>query len=65
MNDQLSRQTQRRFAVSETVSKIRQIEYDLGVTPDSLAQIKNELIKLAEKKELFPTDDFPPPPTGD
>ncbi len=41
MNDQLSRQTQRRFAVSEAVSKIRQIEYDLGVTPDSLAQIKN------------------------
>lgn len=65
MNDQLSRRTQRRFAVSEAVSKIRQIEYDLGVTPDSLAQIKNELIKLAEKKELFPTDDFPPPPTGD
>ncbi|MGB7180835.1 MAG: cysteine dioxygenase [Burkholderiaceae bacterium] len=55
----------RQQAVNECVARVRAIESDHGVTRDSLKQIKQELIDLAAKKELFPLADFPPPDSRD
>jgi rhodanese-related sulfurtransferase/predicted metal-dependent enzyme (double-stranded beta helix superfamily) len=52
----------RAAAVAETVSAIRAIERDTGVTPAALDRIKERLIALAERRELFPPDSFPVPP---
>lgn len=56
-----SRTRMRSSAIAATVKKIREIEEGQGVNPKSLEAIKNELIKLAAKTELFPVEDFPPP----
>ncbi len=58
---QTSTAKQRQRAIDATVSRIREIERDQGVNPESLDAIKAELIKLAAKTELFPIEDFPPP----
>ena len=55
------RTRERNRAISETVSKVREIESTQGVNPASLEAIKNELMKLAARTELFPVEDFPPP----
>ncbi len=51
----------RQRAVDETVSAVRSIERSLGVTREGTNAIKEELIKLAHKGDLFPIEDFPPP----
>lgn len=50
----------RASAINATVDKIRHIEHEHGVTRESLAQIKTELLNLAAQAELFPQQDFPP-----
>ncbi len=51
--------TERREVVAETVSEIRAIEAERGVTPDALEAVKGVLLRLADHHELFPLDDFP------
>ncbi|MEX1035336.1 MAG: hypothetical protein WDZ54_05230 [Sneathiella sp.] len=51
----------RRKAISETVDKIRSRAVNEDITPGILGDIKNELIGLAQCKELFSINDFPPP----
>src|SRR5665213_3756691 len=51
----------RAAAVGETVAAIRAIERDLGVTPAALDRIKERLIALASRTELFPPESFPVP----
>lgn len=58
MNPQ-ERAQARQTAVSQTVAQIRQIEVDHGVTRGGLEQIKQALMALAARRELFPVDDFP------
>ncbi|NIO41692.1 MAG: hypothetical protein GTO41_16840, partial [Burkholderiales bacterium] len=56
-----TRSEQRRHAIAETVARVRQIENEQGVNPESLEAIKRELIELAANSSLFPIEDFPPP----
>lgn len=58
---QETRFKQRQKAIAETVDRVREIESAQGVHPDALGAIKNELMKLAAKTDLFPIEDFPPP----
>jgi rhodanese-related sulfurtransferase/predicted metal-dependent enzyme (double-stranded beta helix superfamily) len=52
----------RAAAVTETVAAIRAIEREGGVTPEALERIKEHLIALATRAELFPPESFPVPP---
>lgn len=61
---QETRTTKRQQAIAETVERVRKIESTQGVNTESLEAIKNELMKLAAKTELFPVEDFPPPPAA-
>jgi predicted metal-dependent enzyme (double-stranded beta helix superfamily) len=54
----------REAAVAATVARIRDIEAREGVTRDSLARIRDELMRLAAEERLFPSAEFPPPPEG-
>ena len=54
----------RKAAVAATVDRIRAIEAEHGVTRASLALIREELMRLAAREELFPSAAFPPPPEG-
>src|SRR5258708_8874133 len=47
--------------VGERVAAIRQIETDMGVTPAALDRIREKLIALATRTELFPEASFPVP----
>jgi predicted metal-dependent enzyme (double-stranded beta helix superfamily) len=51
--------------VAATVDRIRAIEAAQGVTRESLAAIREELLKLAAQEHLFPSATFPPPPNGE
>jgi predicted metal-dependent enzyme (double-stranded beta helix superfamily) len=55
---------ERRAAVAEAVAEVREIERREGVTRDSLEHIKQRLMRLAARKELFSDKDFPPPAPG-
>ena len=48
-------------AVAETIEAIRRIEAEMGVTPAALDRIKEKLIALASRSELFPEESFPVP----
>ena len=61
MNNPSTRQELREQAVRETVDAVREIEKSHGVSRDGIDAIKEELIKLAQKSDLFPIEDFPPP----
>jgi predicted metal-dependent enzyme (double-stranded beta helix superfamily) len=54
----------RNAAVAGTVERIRAIEGALGVTRPALERIREELLLLAAREELFPSATFPPPPEG-
>jgi rhodanese-related sulfurtransferase/predicted metal-dependent enzyme (double-stranded beta helix superfamily) len=51
----------RAAAVTETIAAIRGIETELGVTPAALDRIREQLIALATRSELFPEASFPIP----
>src|SRR5262249_12078132 len=44
---------------------IRAIEAEQGVTRVALDAIKAEMLRLAEREELFPSAEFVPPPRGE
>ena len=52
---------QRAAAVAATIAAIRGIEAELGVTPAALDRIRETLISLATRTELFPEASFPIP----
>lgn len=52
-------------AVNQTMDDIRVIEADLGVTRDGVEAIRDRLIELSSRRDLFPLADFPPPPDDD
>ena len=51
-------------AIAETVARIRTIEKTQGITRKSLDAIKQQVMGLAAQQQLFPIDEFPPPPDG-
>ncbi|WP_291296433.1 cysteine dioxygenase family protein [Elioraea sp.] len=55
----------RAAAVAATVDRIRGIEHRMGVTRASLDAIMDELKTLAANEPLFPSAEFPPPPSGE
>ena len=55
---------QRADAVADTLARVREIETTQGINRDALDNMRAELYKLAEQKELFPKNDFPPPSDG-
>jgi predicted metal-dependent enzyme (double-stranded beta helix superfamily) len=54
----------RKREIQQTVTEIREIEQRDGVTRESLEKIKQRLIRLAARQELFPASDFAPPVPG-
>jgi len=50
---------ERNAAVADCIDRIRKIEKEKGVHPETLDAIKAELLDLAERRELFPLSDFP------
>src|SRR5438552_16563232 len=51
----------RRREIDATVAEVREIERRDGVTRASLEKIKQRLIRLAARQDLFTARDFPPP----
>jgi predicted metal-dependent enzyme (double-stranded beta helix superfamily) len=62
--DAATRHALRREAIADTVAQVRRIEAEHGVTRESLARIREALLALGERRELFPVADFPLPPEG-
>ena len=54
----------RRREIEAAVADVREIERRDGVTRESLGKIKQRLIRLAARQELFTPRDFPPPEPG-
>ena len=61
----MNRAEQRRSAIEATVADIREIEKRDGVTRESLEKIKQRLLALAARSDLFDAGDFPPPAPGE
>ena len=55
---------ERKREVASAVADVRAIEKEAGVSPAALEKIKQRLIRLAARKELFSAEDFPPPAPG-
>ncbi len=51
----------RAAAVAGMLARVREIERTRGVTRETLNDMREELYRLAARKELFPKSDFPPP----
>lgn len=49
---------QRRAAVAEAISKTREIEAEKGVTREALEEIRQVMVGLAQRRELFPRTTF-------
>ncbi|WP_417513809.1 cysteine dioxygenase [Minwuia sp.] len=58
------RSAARKREIAEAVMRIRAIETAQGVTRTSLNDIKAVLLELAERKDLFPLEDFTHPGGG-
>jgi predicted metal-dependent enzyme (double-stranded beta helix superfamily) len=54
-------QEKRVGAIKETVDRIREAAGQREITKPVLNDIRDELIKLARRKDLFSIEDFPPP----
>lgn len=55
----------RTAAIAATITRIREIERNQGVTRSALDAIKAEMLALAKQEHLFPSAEFPPPPEGE
>lgn len=62
MNDKAS---ERAREIAAAVADIREIERRGGVTRESLARIRERLVALAARTDLFTQEDFPAPEPGD
>ncbi|HEX5611891.1 MAG TPA: cysteine dioxygenase [Burkholderiales bacterium] len=60
----MNRAEERTREIDAAVADIRRIEAGAGVTRESLERIKQRLIRLAARTELFDPADFPPPAPG-
>jgi len=58
------RAIERKSEIERTVADVRAIERAQGVTRESLERIKQRLIRLAARQDLFKSSDFPPPEPG-
>ena len=58
------RSVKRKREIEAAVADVRQIEKNEGVTRSSLERIKQRLMRLAARQDLFTAGDFPPPPAG-
>ena len=58
------RREQRSREIDAAVADVRAIVARDGVTRESLEQIKQRLIRLAARRDLFPAEDFPAPQPG-
>lgn len=54
----------RKMEIDAAVADVRQIEKRDGVTRASLEKIKQRLMRLAARQDLFTAGDFPPPERG-
>ena len=54
-------QEERKTAIKETVDRIREAAGRTDITKSTLEGIRDELINLASRKELFSIEEFPPP----
>jgi len=60
----MNHSAERKREIQSAVADVRAIEKADGVSPASLEKIKQRLIRLAARKELFSAEDFPPPAPG-
>jgi len=60
----MDREEERAREVEACVADVRRIEAQHGVTREALERIKQRLMKLAARAELFSAADFPPPAPG-
>src|SRR5919204_4680896 len=58
------RAIERKEEIERAVADIRALERGGGVTRDTLEKIKQRLIRLAARQDLFTARDFPPPQPG-
>jgi predicted metal-dependent enzyme (double-stranded beta helix superfamily) len=58
------RAIERKREIERAVADVRAIERADGVTRESLERIKQRLIRLAARQDLFQSSDFPPPEPG-
>lgn len=61
----MDRAQERRSAIEAAVADIREIERGNGVTRQSLERIKQRLMQLAARTDLFDPKDYPPPASGE
>ncbi len=61
MNEPTATEKERAEAVASAMADIRAIEADQGVTRAGVEAIRDRLIELSKRKELFGFDDFAPP----
>ncbi len=57
----VTRTQHRLYEIALSVRHVREIEYQNGITPDSLLKIRDTLVTLGLQKDLFMEDDFPLP----
>ena len=55
----------RKKEIEAAVADVRRIEREDGVTRASLEKIKQRLMRLAARQDLFTAGDYPPPKPGD
>jgi predicted metal-dependent enzyme (double-stranded beta helix superfamily) len=60
----MTRAEERAREIDAAVADIRRIESTAGVSREGLERIKQRLIQLAARTDLFDPADFPPPPPG-
>ncbi len=60
----MNRAEERSREIDAAVAEIRRIESSAGATRESLERIKQRLIQLARRTDLFDPADFPPPAPG-
>ena len=60
----MNRAEERTREIDAALADIRRIESTAGVTSEGLKQIKERLIRLASRTDLFDPADFPPPAPG-
>lgn len=60
----MDRIEERTREIEAAVADIRDIERQDGVTRHSLAKIRERLLRLAARTDLFTAEDFPPPALG-
>jgi predicted metal-dependent enzyme (double-stranded beta helix superfamily) len=60
----MNREHERAMEIEQAVADVREVERAHGVTREGLERIKQRLIQLAKRTDLFTLQDFPPPQPG-